>query len=361
MIESIRTLDILTQPAIPRMSSVQLEQFDLESILARPSGNIDLLKAAIKLRNSPGQEILTIDIGGTALKALPVSVKEDGTIEIDESQQLMFDKIGEGDNYLEALLKIADRYPNLPVAVSSAGVVENNTLITCPNAPALVGPLKRAGNFSGIFKRPVPLMNDAVAGVVVGAVGVAMRDQRARPTIYIINGGGIGSASIDALGNITSSEPGHTRVVDETLNPNHVDTLCHLFPGPRWDHVCLERIAASGAGIEPQWETLTGQKLPGIEIAEKMYGGDKQALQLYNTSALITAHIIEGVRSSLDFPIEDTAVVLFGGAFKTHGMVNRIRQILTKYGKPMELIRVGELGFSNANMAGLAISALMAE
>ena len=106
---------------------------------------------------------------------------------------------------------------------------------------------------------------------------------------------------------------------------------------------------------------LTGQRLTGKEIAEKMYGGDKLTLQLYHTSALITAHIIEGIRSSLDFPVADTAVVLFGGAFKTYGMVDRIRQILTKHGKPMELIRVAELGFSNANMAGLAISALMAE
>jgi len=106
-----------------------------------------------------------------------VSVKEGGVIEIDESKQITFDKIGDGDNYLEALLKIADMYPNLPVAVCSAGVVENNTLLTCPNASALVEPLKLAGNFSGIFKKTVPLMNDAEAGVVAGAVGVAMRDQ----------------------------------------------------------------------------------------------------------------------------------------------------------------------------------------
>ena len=359
MTEFVRNLDILSQLPVPEMSPLQLQQFNLESLLARPSGKIELLQAAIKLRNSPGQQLLAIDIGGTAIKALVASVKEDGAIEIDESRQLIFDKIGAGDNYLEALQKIADKYPNLPVAVSSAGVVENNTLITCSNAPALVEPLRRAGNFSEIFKKTVPLMNDAEAGVVAGGVGVAMRDERARPTIYIINGGGIGGASIDVLGNITSLEPGHIAVIDKSLNPNNVNTPCQLFAG--WEHVCLEKIAASGAGIEPQWEMLTGQKLPGKEIAEKMYSGDKRALQLYHTSALITAHIIEGIRSSLDFPVADTAVVLFGGAFKTYGMVDRIKQILTKHGKPMELIRVGELGFSNANMAGLAISALMAE
>lgn len=361
MTEFVRNLDILSQLPVPEMSPLQLQQFNLESLLARPSGKIELLQAAIKLRNSPGQQLLAIDIGGTAIKALVASVKEDGAIEIDESRQLIFDKIGADDNYLEALQKIADKYPNLPVAVSSAGVVENNTLITCSNAPALVEPLRQAGNFSEIFKKTVPLMNDAEAGVVAGAVGVAMRDKRARPTIGYIKSGGIGGAGIDALGNRTSLEPGHVVVADPTLNPKGVTTLCHLFPGPRWDHVCLEKIAASGAGIEPQWEMLTGQKLSGEEIAEKMYGGDFLALQLYNTSALISAHIIEGIRSSLDFPVTDTAVVLFGGAFKTYGMVDRIKQILIKNGKPMELIRVGELGFSNANMAGLAISALMAE
>lgn len=359
MIEFVRILDILTQQPVPEMSPLQLKHFTLESLLARPSGKIELLQAAIKLKYSQDQEILTIDIGGTALKALVVSVKEGGVIEIDESQQIIFDKIGAGGNYLEALLKIAETYPNLPVAVCSAGVVENNTLITCPNAPGLVELLLQAGNFSGIFNRPVPLMNDAEAVVVAAAVGVAMRDQRARPTIGYIKSGGIGGAGIDALGNRTSQEPGHIIVADPTLNPNNVNTPCNLFPG--WDHVCLERIAASGAGIEPQWKKITGETLSGKEIAEKMYGGDFLALQLYKTSALISAHIIEGIRVSLNFPLEDTVVVLSGGAFKTHGMADRIRQILNKYGKPMELIRASDLGFSNAGMAGLAISALMAE
>lgn len=359
MTEIVRNLDILTQLPVPEMSPVQLQQFNLESLLARPSGNIDPLKAAIKLKYSQDQEILTIDIGGTALKGLITIVKAGGVIEIDESQQIIFGKIGDGGNYLEALLKIAETYSNLQVAVCSAGVVENNTLITCPNAPALVEPLKRAGNFSGIFKRLVPLMNDAEAVVVAATVGVAMRDQRARPTIGYIKSGGIGGASIDALGNRTSLEPGHIVVANPTLNPNNVNTPCNLFPD--WNHVCLERIAASGAGIEPQWKKITGETLSGKEIAEKMYGGDFLALQLYNTSALISAHIIEGIRTSLNFPVEDTVVVLSGGAFKTYGMVDRIRQILTKHGEPLELIRVAELGFSNANMAGLAISALMVE
>lgn len=361
MTELVRNLDILTQLPVPEMSSVQLQQFNPESLLARPSGKIDLLQAVKKLQNSPDQEFLIIDIGGTAIKELVVPIKAGGVIQIDKSQQLIVKKIGAGDNYFEALLKIADRYPNLQVAVGSAGVVENNTLITCPNASALVEPLRQAGNFSGIFNRPVPLMNDAEAVVLAGAVGVAMRDKRARPTIGYIKSGGIGGAGIDALGNRTSLEPGHVVVADPTLNPKGVTTLCHLFPGPRWDHVCLEKIAASGAGIEPQWEKLTGQKLTGEEIAEKMYGGDFLALQLYNTSALISAHIIEGIRTSLNFPVEDTVVVLSGGAFETHGMAGRIRQILIKNGKPMELIRAAELGLSDANVAGLALSALTAE
>ena len=164
---------------------------------------------------------------------------------------------------------------------------------------------------------------------------------------------------VDCQGNITCMEPGHSAIIDPSLNPNGVTTSCDFLPD--WNHVCLERVAASEAGIAAQWKSLRGEKLTGEQIAEKMYAGDQLALQLYHTSALITAHIIEGIRSSLDFPVADTAVVLFGGAFKTYGMVDRIRQILTKHGKPMELIRVAELGFSNANMAGLAISALMAE
>ena len=154
-------------------------------------------------------------------------------------------------------------------------------------------------------------------------------------------------------------EPGHSAIVDPSLNPNGVTTSCDFLPD--WNHVCLERVAASEAGIAAQWKSLRGEKLTGEQIAEKMYAGDQLALQLYTTSSLISAHAIAGMRRVMDFPQKDVAVVLHGGALKTRRMVELILKILLKNGENIELIPMAKLGFSNGCLAGLAISALMAE
>lgn len=359
--ELIRNINILRNVPPPDLIASQLKKFNANTLLARSTGRLEPVHAINILQAEKGHETLVFDIGGTAAKGVVAKVGENGQILIDESKSVIVENQNGGTNYLDFLRSTAQQFRGLSVAVSSAGVVENNTLVSSPNAQLFVEQLRQAGGFSGVFKQSqVPLMNDAQAGVIAGAVGVAQRSNSAKPVIYIINGGGIGGASIDRDGNITSMEPGHVEAVD-SLNPNGVKTPCKLFPDR--NYVCLERIAASGAGIEAQWEALTGEKLSGKQIAEKMYMGDPRAKQLYINSALIVAHIIEGIRSTMDYSIDDVSIVLHGGAFKTEGMVDLIKRILEKHHQVenVDLIPTSELGFSNACMTGLAIAALTNE
>ena len=359
--ENVRNINILRNVSVPDLSAIQLEMFNEKSLLARRTGKLEPMHAMKVLSEMKGRKTLVADIGGTAAKTNIAVVGDNGQILIDESQESMVENPDkQGNQYLDFLTQAGKKYPNLPVAVSSGGVVEDNNLITNANFPFFVDQLKQAGGFTSVFNQPeVPLMNDAQAGVIAGGVGIAQRDGKAKPVIYIINGGGIGGAFMDRDGNITSMEPGHIEVVDKSLNPNGVQTPCELFPD--WKHVCLERIGASGAGIEAQWEALTGEKLPGKDIAEKMYMGDERAKQLYVSSALIVAHIIEGIRNTMNCQIEDVSIVLHGGAFKTEGMVDLIERILKKHHQVenVDLVPTSKLGYSNACMTGLAISALV--
>lgn len=340
---------------IPDLSESQIKLFNLQSLQAKVTGQLDPLQAVEALKKNIGKEILVFDIGATALKYLVAMVNNDGKITIDEQKQHIVENKGRGINYLDILIQAHVDHSNLPVAISTAGLVSHGELISSANLPIFVEQLKKAGGFSTIFKTDVPVMNDAEAGLIAGAIGVASREDKTKPIIYVINGGGIGGAVMDADNKLWALEPGHIQVVDE-LNTNHVTRSCG---SDNKQFVCIERVGASGMGVEQQWEEKYGTKLDGKSIAEKMYFGDPFALQLYDTAALLTAHVIEGMRATMKISASELAVVLHGGLFKTEGIVERIEQILSKHhNQSIDLIPTKALGFSNACMTGLAIAAV---
>ncbi len=363
MSEALRNVNVLTSQPIPELSVLQLGQFDRHSLFARETRRLNPVAAKECLLRSPGAAIRVIDVGGTALKYTTATVNSEGHVQIDGNGVEVVNT-NKGSGYIEALLDLVSAGDRLPVGVSTAGVVENGMLLDSPNAPDFAGALNRIGGFRELLGPKTAVMNDAEAGVIAGATGIAlMKGRDPKHTLYVIDGGGIGGAAMDSTGQIISMEPGHIRLADPALNPNGVTAVCGLLGR---DYTCLERIGASGAGIEAQWFALTGQHESGRQIAERMYAGDKRALTLFENSALIIATIIEGMRESLGFPVGQTDVVLHGGGFKTEGMVVRVRQILEKHHREklaetqsVELIPTGELGMENACMAGLAIAALM--
>ncbi len=358
-----RNPNVLLALPIPDISPSQIEAFTLESLLARITGKLGPLHAADILQQNTGRELLVFDIGGTAMKSVIAKVSGDGKVIEDESQERVIESEEKGENYLAELKKTRHDYPNLYTAVSTTGVVDGGSLVACPNLGNFVEQLKKAGGFQTVLGGgDVPVMNDAQAGLIAGAVGVTLKNVReevspmAKPVIYIINGGGIGGAVMDKDGILWATEPGHVQLVS-VLNPNEVSGSCGLNGR---QYTCVEKIGASGAGIEKQWEKKFGQRLDGKLIAERMYHGDEYALNLYNVASTATAHIVAGMMSAMKIIPSEVSVVLHGGFFKTESVIERMKQILNQYyGQDIDLVSAKNLGFSNACIAGAAIAALI--
>lgn len=355
-------INILTSLSIHDLFPIQLSRFTADRLLARITGHLDPLRAATILHQSNGRKILTFDIGGTAIKWAVATVDKHRKVIINDKKVQTIEKIGDGSNYADVLLTVEEKYKKqgMPVAISTGGLVKNNELIDSANFPGLVKRLDELSNFKGIFGRTVRVMNDAEAGVITAAVADYIKSSIIRPIIYLISGGGLGGAAVDKEGNIISLEPGHLPIIDQSLNPYGVSTRCD-FQGN--DYVCLERVGASGAGIEAQWEKMIGTHVDCRLIAEEMYKFNNHARRLYDNSANIISHILAGIINALNFPDDNTAIVLHGGGFKTKGMVSRINQILSKHFTldNVNITTAGKLGYKNACMAGLAIVALINE
>lgn len=354
MPEIVRNPNILSTVPIPEMYPSQIEAYTPSSLRVRETGVLDPMHAIGVLKENRGREMLVFDFGATAMKYCIAQISSDGSIALDKSRSYAIENEGEGRNYMDGLIQASKQFPHLPTAVSTAGIVENNELVESPNLPTFVEDLRKAGGFSKVLGMKVPVMNDGQAGLIAAAVGVASKYNCIKPVIFLINGGGIGGAIMDANGVLYATEPGHIPVISE-LNPFGVTRACEVDGS---QSVCLERVGASGEGIEQQWEDTYGQKLDGKSIAEKMYSGDIYALRLIDNATQITAHAIAGMAYAMRIPLPELSIVLHGGFFNTVGAIDRIGQILKKqYGDKIDLIPTQELGFSNACMTGLAIAA----
>lgn len=340
----------------PDLQSEQLALFQSDLLLERrnPFSVKDGIKA---LEGANHVQVLVVDIGGTAIK-YNLGELHRGKINIDESRKAIFPAENQGENYISVLQKINTQFKNLPVGISVAGVVNGPDLETSPNVPIFARNLKAEGGFRGILGNRVVAFNDAVAGVIPVAIRAIQEGEILPYFINFICGGGIGGAGLDTINNIVISlEPGHTPATSES-NPNSVTDLCLLYPNYR--HVCIERIAASGA-IEKQWEKLTGNKLTAIEIERLMHEGNTNALKLYDASSRLLAHTIEGVRQRLNFDPGQTVVFLHGGGFKAKGMIERIEKTLNKHhsasGGQLKLLSPKSFGNIDVCFAGAAIAA----
>ncbi len=356
MKENIVNHNILSTLPIPDLSPLQLSTFNLESLRARVTNQFNPVTAVEILGQHLNKTIVVCDIGGTGIKYTTASVEKNGNIAISpEEEHVFYPKEDKGSNYITVIQEMKNKFEDLPMAISTAGIVENNELKESRNFQRFTEKLRENGGFQGIFGRKIPVMNDAQAGVIAGAYEMFRQKGTKESTIYLINGGGIGGAVLKEK-NVISMEPGHIVVSDQTLNPNRVTTACEFYGEKQ---TCLEKIAASGAGIEAQSKALFARQMSGKEIAQLLYSGDKKAIELYANSGLITAHIIEGIIQATDLQ-GNISVVLHGGFFKTKGIIKYIDKILQKYNqnKKIELVETQSLGMTNACMTGLAIAAL---
>jgi hypothetical protein len=113
------------------------------------------------------------------------------------------------------------------------------------------------------------------------------------------------------------------------------------------------------AGVEDIWFQKTGERLSGREISARYLSGDQMALDLYDTSAIITAHAVKGIAETFRLGDEaaGTAVVCHGGIFHVPGYVERLSIILEQgLSYAPQLLFTKDFS-ANACLAGAAMGA----
>jgi predicted NBD/HSP70 family sugar kinase len=134
------------------------------------------------------------------------------------------------------------------------------------------------------------LVNDAEAGLIAASLEAIKREPQTRNVIYVINGSGLGGAVLKDT-TVFTSEPGHIRVEPE-LNRFSQRKPCGVLGAT---YTCLEAVAASKAGIEDIWLQRHDEYRSGREIAAMFLSSNQLMLDLYDNSALVTAHVVKGL------------------------------------------------------------------
>jgi predicted NBD/HSP70 family sugar kinase len=351
-----RGTDLLTMRSVPALTPEQIERFTFRSLRARSTRRFDPHQALRALKASDENRVIAIDVGGDKLISASYCI-HDGALE-----QAAAPIVRQGDGgfgYVDVLEEMADRThrENLSVGISFAGPTDGTRLVAAPNLPVLFADLRDRydGDFANLFSS-VEVANDAEAGIMAASLEAARRFPETRHVIYVINGSGLGGAVLKD-GAIFVSEPGHI-MIETKLNRFRQGKVCGMLDA---DYVCLEMVAASKAGIEDLWLQHQGEQRSGREIADTYLSGDPLALDLYDHSALVTAHVVTGLAKAFELPLDRTSVVGHGGIFQVPGYGERVRSILEK-AFPQSPILLFTKDFSiNACLDGAAIVAVMAE
>jgi predicted NBD/HSP70 family sugar kinase len=346
--------DLLANRQVPDLVPEQVERFTVEALRAKPVRSFDPQATLHRLRAGGEKTVIAVDIGGDKLIALPYNVRAGLLLQLAE----VLARRGDGGSaYLDGLEEVADlaRRKMLSVGISFAGPTDGTKLLAGPNLPVFIAELhdRYGGDFAGLFPA-VAVANDAEAGIMAGALEAAKRYPNTWNVIYVINGSGLGGAVLtDKM--IFAAEPGHIQV-EPRLNPFGQHKPCGMGGAT---YVCVELVAASKAGIEDIWFQQQSKRLSGKEIAARYLAGDHMALDLYDNSALVTAHAIKGIARAFGLPkdFDGTVVVGHGGIFEVPGYSKRVCSILEK-----DLSSVPRMLFTkdfstNACLDGAAIAA----
>lgn len=346
---------IFTSLPVPQLFPEQLTKFNKESVSAKGVRvfNPRTLYQSIKI--SPGKEVVAVDIGGNKIAAATYKVSEGRLWQIDTPKEL---KSTNGSGYLGFLEEVLEESEKkeLPVGIAFPGAVEDNSVIDDPNVRNFTGELamKYDSNFGNIYPR-VTVSNDCEAGLMAGAIHSIKNFPRADEVIFVVNGSGLNTAVLK--NNQTfSMESGHIEIVEE-LNKFERKKPCLMFGN---QYVCLERVGGGRAGIEDIWLEETKEKKRGQQIAESVLTGSDLALDIFDNSALIVAHMIAGVVKAFDLMQMDgaTTVVCHGGIFKNLDYGARVKQIIDENIKVKANWLYTKDFTADASLDGAAIAAL---
>lgn len=346
---------LLTDKVVPELLPKQVEAFTLDALRATPTRSFDLQATIHSLSAGSDKTAIAVDIGGDKLAVATYTV-HDGLLK--QSTKTLVRRGECGSGYLEMLEEAAEvaRRDMLPIGVSYAGPTDGTRIVAGPNVSTFIAEFQ--DRYDADFANLVPwitVANDAEAGIMAGAVEATTRYPGVQNVIYIINGSGLGGAVLKE-NKISATEPGHIPIQAD-LNLFDQRRPCGMFGA---SYVCLEGVAASKAGLEEIWFRRKGERCSGVEIAAEYLSGDQMALDLYDNSALVIAHVIKGMATAFNLvdKSEEIVVVGHGGIFHVPGYGERVKAILQK-----DLSHAPSMIFTkdfsvNACLDGAAIAAI---
>lgn len=348
--------DVLANLSIPDLVPEQVERFTFEALQGKPVRSFDPQATLHTLRTGAEKTVVAADIGGDKLIASSYDARDGLLLQLAE---VLIRRGDGGAGYLDGLEQVAElaRRKTLSLGISFAGPTAGTKILASPNLPVFAAEfLDRYGSdFAGLLPG-VAVANDAEAGIMASALEAAKRYPETQNVIYLINGSGIGGAVL--TGNrIFAAEPGHVQV-ETRLNPFGQRKPCGMLGAT---YVCVEVVAASKAGVEDIWLQQQGERLGGREIAAKYLAGDLMALELYDNSALVTAHVIKGIAKAFGLPrdFDGTVIVCHGGIFEVPGYRQRVCAILEKNLSSIPRMLFTRDFSSNTCLDGAAIAAAM--
>lgn len=332
----------------------QIEKITFESLHARLITNFSVPEAIKNLITKDGQIAFAVDMGGDKIAEQPFQARNGEMVPIGEESILKSDS---GRGYMEFLERIADRalIRSYKVGVSVAGPLSGTVLEHGPNIGDFFDEFEKIyrRDFARLFDKPV-VSNDAVAGLISGALQIYKKSDDIQNVLFLIAGSGLGGALLKG-NEIFSLEPGHVSL-EEGLNAFNITDKCGVFEN---EASCIEKIAAGRAGIEKNYERITGCKKNGHEIADLSLNGDDVALSLYDHSARMISIAVNGIFKAFSIDNSYNAIVFHGGVFDAPGYMERVEQYLARdfRSKPMTLYT--NLRSVNACLEGAGISALL--
>ncbi|MBC7708098.1 ROK family protein [Polaromonas sp.] len=351
--------ELLTEEPVPDLVDAQLDEFTLEALHTQTAQQFDPVEASKTMAANEGRFVLGADLGGDK-GAVRLFQIVNGEL-ITQSGYEGNVQGNDGAGYVQ-LLKEAAVYAeeqSICLGISWGGPLVGTKPIYHPKAKIFFQELKDQfdGDLQRISPRVTAAVNDGPAGAISGALQ-AYRQYNATNTIFVINGGGIGT-SVVKDGIVYAAEAGHVRGVD-ALNTYAQSTPCGVYDN---SFVCLERLGANKAGIEDQWLDKTGAYMRARDIEDEYKAGNRFAAELYDHSALVLAHVITGTAKAFELSLQDvnTVIVGHGGAFKFPAYGARIGQIIAAYVKAQpRLIMTKDFGATNSNacLDGAAIAAI---
>ncbi|MGH7241666.1 MAG: ROK family protein [Candidatus Saccharimonadales bacterium] len=353
---------LLTEFDVPALVQAQLDAYTLEAIHSQPVMAFDSAAAVDTLQAHEGKVVIAGDFGGDKGSLLSFSIQS-GSLQLTPAYQ---DKIqgDAGAGYLDALKHAMAQAEaqGLPFGLSWGGPLDGAKPVNFAKFATFMHDMRVAGcdDFRQLSPSLKAVLNDGPAGLISGAVEAYKRYQ-ATNVLFIINGGGIGLGVLKG-NTIYATEAGHVEAA-QALNTYDQTDACGVFGAT---HVCVERLGANKAGIEAQWQAEKGSYMRARDIEDQYKAGDAFAAELYDHSALVLAHVLQGSAQALDIDLASPATVIVGhgGAFKFPSYGNRIGQILQKHlGSPVQLLMTKDYGdpASNACLDGAAIAALVAD